>query len=525
MAHIYRVVISFFFIFAISPAVHADGVVNPVGRYCDQYNVKCGTVSEIVAHWQAAQPTENCVSPAATLGLTWYAANVTDTGGDLFNKRSACPGYPNGRDSRQMGIYRVPGEACPANSSKVGDQCICDNSFKAEGGACVEKSGPRTADQWCDGAGFRWNAWKTDKDRTGVVKSASGSLPLDQPFETCMPMKPADFGASENEPNMPAGCKHQFTPNMRYRMSDTEPWVYEGDSWAIGAGTPGIACLPADDPKPGSPGTPGDPPIPRKDPQGPCKGIPGQVNGVDVCLDPSSGKTQGVDWTRVSDKDGNTVERKTQVDCSGEKCTVKTTTTGGSSSGGTTTSTTTRGAYCAENPKSAVCKGSKDDSGSTRGQDGGTGRGPNSGTGNGVKGNGKGDGEGDESSFGGSCASNFTCKGDAIQCAIAQEQHKRACKLFDDKSPESELYDKNKGKQGDQTKDLPGNDKVNLNGSTMIDTSDVLGGGSCITDKSVTVWNRTVTLPFSQICPNLAMFGNLLVAISMLLAMRIVSRG
>ena len=38
-----------------------------------------------------------------------------------------------------------------------------------------------------------------------------------------------------------------------------------------------------------------------------------------------------------------------------------------------------------------------------------------------------------KSNWGGSCGS-FTCDGDAIQCAIAREQHKTNCKLFDEKN-------------------------------------------------------------------------------------------
>lgn len=41
--------------------------------------------------------------------------------------------------------------------------------------------------------------------------------------------------------------------------------------------------------------------------------------------------------------------------------------------------------------------------------------------------------------FGGVCAGGFTCKGDAIQCAIAKEQHKRNCQFWDG-SEKQEAY-------------------------------------------------------------------------------------
>lgn len=149
---------------------------------------------------------------------------------------------------------------------------------------------------------------------------------------------------------------------------------------------------------------------------------------------------------------------------------------------------------------------------------------PNGGAGGTGSGNGNGSGNGDgDSFFGGSCMDGFACKGDAIQCSIAQEQYRRNCVMFNDPSDESKLYDANKDKTGDRTKDNPNNENVSLSG--RIDTSDSLGGGSCIRDLNITVWGHMVNLPLSGVCPSLAMFGNLLVAVSMLLAARIVTRG
>jgi hypothetical protein len=266
---------------------------------------------------------------------------------------------------------------------------------------------------------------------------------------------------------------------------------------------------------------------------------------VDVCIDPSSGYTEGIDWTQVTDANGNIKEQKTEIKCEGEKCTIQTTLKdpGSTGPGNTTTTTTTRGAYCAKNPESAVCKGDKDPTGSSRNQNGrggsgdpaaGGGSGGGSGGGNGGGGDGNGDGfckENPDSpickngTFGGSCAANFTCDGDAIQCAIAKEQHLRNCRLFDDPSDESRLYDTEKAKDPNRkvTSDLPGNDTVDMTG--RIDMSDALGGGGCISDLSISVLGQSISLPLSVICPYLAMLGNVLVAVSLLLAVRIVGRG
>lgn len=126
--------------------------------------------------------------------------------------------------------------------------------------------------------------------------------------------------------------------------------------------------------------------------------------------------------------------------------------------------------------------------------------------------------------FGGSCGAGFACEGDAIQCAIAREQHVRSCQLFTEKSAESELYEANKGKTGNQTLDLEGNETIDM--QNRIDTSDALGFGSAgVQDLNITVMSQSITLPFSKLNQYLSMFGNLLVAISFLIALRIIGRG
>lgn len=127
------------------------------------------------------------------------------------------------------------------------------------------------------------------------------------------------------------------------------------------------------------------------------------------------------------------------------------------------------------------------------------------------------------SKFGGTCAAT-SCDGDAIQCAIAQEQAKRNCALFDATSEESAAYAAAKAKAGTNVlSSNPNNSTVDL--SKAFDTSDALAGGHCISDVTVTVMNRVVTLPFTKVCPYLQILGNILVAVSMLMAAGIMVRG
>ena len=58
-----------------------------------------------------------------------------------------------------------------------------------------------------------------------------------------------------------------------------------------------------------------------------------------------------------------------------------------------------------------------------------------------------------------------------------------------------------------------------------ISTADAFGSGQCIRDLSVVVAGHSITLPMSKICPSLAIIGNIMVAVSLLLAIRIVGRG
>lgn len=232
---------------------------------------------------------------------------------------------------------------------------------------------------------------------------------------------------------------------------------------------------------------------PQQCPVGQC---PGEVNGVSLCVPcgtttntNTSGSTSTTSTSAGTSTNATTT--KTDVQCSGDKCTVtKTTTTTSTGSGGGAPTTSTsvdkkevpKETFCTENPKSPLCK---------------------------------------DGSFAGACGAGFQCDGDAIQCAVAREMHVRNCALFDSTSDESTLYGSEKNKTGVQTGAVQG---LSI-GPGSFDTSDAIGGGSCITDRTVTVAGASVSLPFSLVCGQLAMLGNVLLAVSFLLAARIVTRG
>jgi hypothetical protein len=134
-----------------------------------------------------------------------------------------------------------------------------------------------------------------------------------------------------------------------------------------------------------------------------------------------------------------------------------------------------------------------------------------------------GDGEEDDSSFGGSCAGGFTCGGDAIQCAIAREQHIKNCILFTTETTLSQLGNTSANNQAtpEGHPRAPGNiTSTSLSFASVIDQSDAIGGG-CPADVPI---GSIGVIPFSQLCGDLQMLGALLVGLAMLAAAFIVFR-
>jgi hypothetical protein len=89
---------------------------------------------------------------------------------------------------------------------------------------------------------------------------------------------------------------------------------------------------------------------------------------------------------------------------------------------------------------------------------------------------------------------------------------------------ESAAYDAAKVLTGNQTTTLPGNGTVALS-SGSFSTTELLGTATGLSDLTVTVVGRSVTLPFSSLNAWLEALGRLGQAVTFLLCLRIVSRG
>lgn len=235
-----------------------------------------------------------------------------------------------------------------------------------------------------------------------------------------------------------------------------------------------------------------------------CNGTQGTVNGVSVCVDYDP--AQNTIETITKEREAATTTQQTAsgvttgtptstntettraTTCQAGACNTTITTTTVNPDGTRTvreaTETQPRESFCQENPTFQGCQSGK---------------------------------------FSGTCSAGFTCEGDAIQCAIARSSYDQLCALTAD-SDEAQQYTQAKTQTGSVTANLPGNTTTAIGPSSINQTS-ALGAGACIADLNITVMGSAISLPFSDLCPVLAQLGNLLTAVSLLIAARILMRG
>lgn len=299
---------------------------------------------------------------------------------------------------------------CPSNSSKSGDQCACDSGYEEKNGQCELPPPPDPCEElneFCAGQFMKETSWETSgKSRPSSVCSTPK-----------MQVVGGSGGFTSRFPGCSRGCSIETYPGI---VSSQNPF---DDSWEVSGDGKynGQSCnadsstVTPEEPKPEEP---------KPEDKAPCKSgeFSTNVNGVDVCI-PSKSKSNDGSKTTVDNSDGSTSEITKVTSCSNGSCNTTITKIDKDSSGSTTgastrTITETEDEFCQKNPANSLCK-----------KDKGTGDGSGSGAGEG-----EGDDEGKGSSFGGSCSSGFTCEGDAIQCAIAKNQHELACSFTADTS-------------------------------------------------------------------------------------------
>ncbi|MEK8084887.1 hypothetical protein WNB94_00590 [Aquabacterium sp. A3] len=239
---------------------------------------------------------------------------------------------------------------------------------------------------------------------------------------------------------------------------------------------------------------PEDQPNPEADQQcqkGTCRAR-GEINGtpVDKCV-PCNTVTTGTDktgTTETTNENGETTTTSTagtqstsQTTCTGGTCTTTTTTTTTNDDGDEVTTTETteqdKGSFCEENPNSQLCK---------------------------------------TTAWGGACG-NYSCDGDAVQCAQARAAAELLCK-FDTPADSAQVATAQQAIAG------------TLSGSTPDVISGAVGDfnttnpytASCPGDIEVNVGGvATFTIPISTACPYIELIGWMLVAGATLAGARI----
>lgn len=300
----------------------------------------------------------------------------------------------------------------------------------------------------------------------------------------CMP--PSDISGTINMlPGCNRGCMGTVSGYPEFNRDSSGNWFTFGL-----ASMTGSSCDPGDiDSMNGEKDptyVPEEEPKMAEQPNGACpNGQLGDVNGVRVCM-PFNAKKGTVEEETKDNGDGTKTDTKTEVECKDGKCEVtkKSTTTNTSTNTtvNTTTTTTTvdKSTFCRTNPTASVCK-------NEQGEEEGAGK------------------------FGGSCSGGFTCDGDALQCAIAKEQHKRNCEMSDNllKSDEYKEWQKEKAKGWDGKSSLINGLEGNREHTISIDVGDkFIGSGSCPSDQTIDLpFSTSFTIPFSAMCPWLRMLG------------------
>ncbi len=445
--------------------------------------------SGVDAYFEANAKPSNWVSfqwhRGTECALGWYFGYRTGT---LDDGRSVGGNF----EPHVYGVTISVSSACPANSVYNGSGCTCNSGFLEKNGQCVAKTDP---DMKCAtdfamagfGIGQGLGTIRDTKTVSGVVPSGEMCWPhesatsgclvnFDRTSLTTMPDGSIQSGGSFTMYKGGVGGKACTLEPPQDPGSTVEEKCEQSGSYTDSKGTHSL-CL--DAPK--------------------CEGgFMGTVSylGGEVCVKDKGGNVIETSKDTIKkNEDGSTDKVTEKTTCKGNTCTTEktttTTTNNNTSSSSTTTKTESKEDYCKANANAQQCKGEDEEKGK----------------------------------FGGSCSAGFTCEGDPLQCAIAKDQHKRNCQMFDDKTPESQLYDTEvaKGTARDVTKDLPGNREVDV--SRDLNSDDVLGGGGgrCISDLNVRVWETEVQLPFSKVCGVLGYLGWILVAVSSLVAFRIVS--
>lgn len=266
------------------------------------------------------------------------------------------------------------------------------------------------------------------------------------------------------------GC--QFTATVRGYQSSTNT----SSTDAVALQATGTCAIGSADP---ATGTTAGTTAGGQCPVGQC---PGTVNGQSVCVTCST-TAQDAETVSTGASGASTGSSSSETTCNGATCTTTTTTKDSTGTPtGTQATTVPQTQFCASNPGSPLCAAK---------------------------------------SFGGTCAAT-TCAGDAIQCAIAQEQAKRACEFFGDNGAVT-AEGTAAATAGARPPDHPGESAATVSLAGGFDQTALIAA-SCPADITVPMGGGRppLVLKVSEICGPAAVLGNVLVGLTALACLGIV---
>lgn len=487
-------------------SAHAIGFVNGTNGTCTGYSpypyAPTGCVSAQV-FCDAYAPAQGQYYPPSTAGSVYGFVVGSGNGTYCYvedsTTRPAAPGNPGGGSIVTGTPMGPPGvrtnnvPTCPANSTATAGNCVCDVGFKGPlAGQNPTVCRPTTC-------GSRPNL---DRNAGPFTNQSDALIGLGVMHSYCDAIGPpgspdADWGCTIRESLVGArqGPDGRWYSRFlsAYNASSCNESATNDVVNAPSGGVVGVDS-PASAPR-------FDPPVA---PATACAGstCPGTVNGTQVCVACSRTVTAEVTstiGTGASGVVGTGTTTSSSYDCSGSVCVRSTTTTTGTSST-TTTAVVPASSVSVANGGTAVGGGS-----------GGTG-------------SGDGAASAPQSTFAGVCAGT-ACTGDAVQCAIAQEQYKRNCQMAANLgdgtlTPTMQAaIDATTG--GSRPTDHPRTDaNVDSRALSSFDQTDILSG-ACPGDYTVP-GRYPVVLTFSKMCGPAEMLGNVLIGLTALTCLGIV---
>lgn len=232
--------------------------------------------------------------------------------------------------------------------------------------------------------------------------------------------------------------------------------------------------------------------------------IAGDFNGSFQCVDNTTGQVVDTAPTVTETATSNTTSNTVDNGDGTTTTTTTTTTTNADGSTSTTIKTETKNASGQVTSSGTITDSQLKDSDGDGTADG--------------NGEGEGEGEDTESTFAASaCGTAPACEGDAIQCAIATQQHEANCLITGDGSPITTEALLGAGEA--TTLQVDPSDQYDISG--MLDTTSFVAG-TCPAPRTISVNGQNMTIDYTELCNLADILGYLVMFTASIISLRII---